>query len=200
MINSNFMHTVGRQFSFVPVAVAILAMAFLTACENDINKIKAIAAADATKPVQRTTGLDVIFSDSGFVKFQMQSPLMLEYAIKNPYKVLPKGVKIVFLDKDVKPAGQIVADSAIMLKDDKFIEFHRNVVAQNAEGTVYKSEELIWDQIKKIYYSNKPVEMTKVGGDIMRGSSFTSDDKLQHPIFQNSTAVIHVNGSNFSQQ
>ena len=194
------MHIVSRQFSFVPVAVAILAMAFLTACENDINKIKAIAAADATKPVQRTTGLDVIFSDSGFVKFQMQSPLMLEYAIKNPYKVLPKGVKIVFLDKDVKPAGQIVADSAIMLKDDKFIEFHRNVVAQNAEGTVYKSEELIWDQIKKIYYSNKPVEMTKVGGDIMRGSSFTSDDKLQHPIFQNSTAVIHVNGSNFSQQ
>jgi hypothetical protein len=35
--------------------------------------------------------------------------------------------------------------------------------------------------------------MTKVGGDVMTGTSFVSDDKwLNHPVFQNSTAIIHV--------
>jgi LPS export ABC transporter protein LptC len=177
---------------------AIALVMFFSACENDINKIKEIAAADATKPIQRTTDIDVIFSDSALVKFRLLSPLYIEYKVKNPYSILPHGVKIIFLDKDVKEAGNIIADSATMRDDNKIIEFHRNVVATNAEGTVYKSDELIWDQKKKIYFSNKNVEMTKVGGDVMRGTSFTSDDKLQHPIFQNSTAIIHVNGDGFS--
>lgn len=193
------MRTGSNLFLRFFLSLASAALLLFSGCENDINKIKAIAAADATKPVQRTTDVDVIYSDSATVKFQLLSPLMLEYAIKNPYSVLPKGVKVIFLDKNVKEAGQIIADSAIMRDDNNFIEFRRNVVAQNAEGTVYKSDELIWDRAKNLYYSKKPVEMTKAGGDIMRGTSFKSDDKLQHPIFQNSTAVIHVNGSNFSQ-
>jgi hypothetical protein len=35
--------------------------------------------------------------------------------------------------------------------------------------------------------------MTKVGGDVLTGTSVVSDDKLLHPVFQNSTAIIHVN-------
>ncbi len=188
--------------SFFTIFLPALSMVMLlAACENDINKIKAIAAADATKPIQQTSDIDVIFSDSAIVKFRLTAPLMVEYMTpKNPYKVLPKGVKIIFLDKDVKEAGNIIADTGFMRDDNKLIEFRKNVVAKNAEGTVYKSDELIWDQKKKIYYSNKPVEMTKVGGDIMRGTSFTSDDNLKHPIFQNSTAVIHVNGDGLTQQ
>ncbi|MEO7211925.1 LPS export ABC transporter periplasmic protein LptC [Mucilaginibacter sp.] len=178
---------------------AMLAVMLFSACENDINKIKAIAAADATKPIQRTTDLDVIFSDSAQVKFRLTSPLYIEYKVEKPYGILPNGVKIIFLDKDAKEAGNIVADSASMHDDNKFIEFHKNVVAKNSEGTVYKSDELIWDQKKKTYSSNKPVEMTKIGGDVMRGTSFVSDDKLQHPIFQNSTAIIHVNGDGLTQ-
>lgn len=182
------------------IITAIFAVMLFSACENDLNKIQEIAAADATKPIQRTTDIDVIFSDSALVKFRLTSPLYIEYKVKEPYSILPKGVKIIFLDKEAKEAGNIVADSASMKDDNKYIEFHKNVVATNAEGTVYKSDELIWDQKKKMYLSNKPVEMTKIGGDIMRGTSFTSDDKLQHPIFQNSTAIIHVNGNSFSQQ
>jgi LPS export ABC transporter protein LptC len=190
-----------RPSFFTIFLPALLMVTLLAACENDINKIKAIAAADATKPIQQTSDIDVIFSDSAIVKFRLTAPLMVEYMTpKNPYKVLPKGVKIIFLDKNVKEAGNIVADTGFMRDDNKLIEFRKNVVAKNAEGTVYKSDELIWDQKKKIYYSNKPVEMTKVGGDIMRGTSFTSDDNLKHPIFQNSTAVIHVNGDGLTQQ
>ncbi|MBD1365669.1 LPS export ABC transporter periplasmic protein LptC [Mucilaginibacter sp. ZT4R22] len=197
MINKPFMLT--RLLSGKIWLSALCVVMLFSACENDINKIKEIAAADATKPIQRTTDLDVIFSDSALVKFRLTSPLYIEYKVEKPYGILPKGVKIIFLDKDAKEEGNIVADSASMHDDNKFIEFHKNVVATNSEGTVYKSDELIWDQKKKIYYSNKPVEMTKVGGDVMRGTSFTSDDKLQHPIFQNSTAIIHVNGDSFSQ-
>ncbi|MBK0378006.1 LPS export ABC transporter periplasmic protein LptC [Mucilaginibacter segetis] len=166
----------------------------LTACENDINKVKEIAAADATKPIERTTGVEVIYSDSAKVKAKLTTPLMINYKVeKNPYMIMPKGVKVIFYNGDLKIEGNIVADSAIQYENKKLIEFHKNVVATNTEGTVYKSDELIWDQTKKQIFSNKPVEMTRVGGDIMRGSSFTSDEGLHHPKFQNTTGVLHVN-------
>jgi hypothetical protein len=89
-----------RPSFFTIFLPALLMVMLLAACENDINKIKAIAAADATKPIQQTSDIDVIFSDSAIVKFRLTAPLMVEYMTpKNPYKVLPKGVKIIFLHK-----------------------------------------------------------------------------------------------------
>jgi len=172
---------------------AVLTVLFLSACENDLNKVKAIAAADATKPIQRTTGVTITLSDSGFVKAQVISPLLIEYATKkDPYKIMPNGVKVISYTHDLKEDGNIVADTGYYYDQKQLIVFRKNVVATKSDGTVYRSEELIWDQAKKQVYSNKKVRMTKVGGDEMTGTSFVSDDKLSNPVFQNSTAIIHV--------
>lgn len=183
-----------KQLSIYLPAVCIAML--LSACENDLNKVKAIAAADATKPIQRTTQVDMILSDSGFVKAQLTAPLLIQYDTrKNPYSVMPKGVKVVVYDRKVQQDGNIVADTGYYYKDKDLIVFRKNVVATRSDGTTYKSEELIWDQLKKKTYSNKQVLMTKPDGDQMTGTSFESDDKLKNPIFQNSTAIIHVDGS-----
>jgi hypothetical protein len=168
-----------------------------SACENDLNKVKEIAAADSTKAIDKTIGVEMIFSDSAIVKLKLTAPLSLSYKDKkkNPITIMPKGVKVVFYDAKIKEIGNIVADTGIQKEAEKLIIFHKNVVATNTEGTVYKSEELIYDQAKKQIYSNKNVLMTKVGGDQMTGTSFVSDDKLKHPIFKNSTAIIHVDSS-----
>jgi LPS export ABC transporter protein LptC len=170
---------------------AVFTGLLLSACENDINKVKAIAAADATKPIQRTTGVDVIFSDSGIVKAQMITPLMIDYDTKvNPYSVMPKTVKVILYAED----GNVIADTGYFYKEKSLIIFRKNVVATKGDGTVYKSEELIWDMKKKQIYSNKKVVMTKPNGDEMTGTSFLTDDKFLNPVFQNSTAIIHVDG------
>ena len=173
-------------------AVFIMAL-FLSACENDLNKVKAIVAADATKPIQRTTGVDMILSDSFVVKARLTSPLLIDYATKNnPYRVMPKGVRVVLYNPSLTSDGNIIADTGYYYETKQLVKFKKNVVATRNDGTVYRSEELIWDMNKKQAYSNQKVVMTKVNGDVMTGSSFVSDDKLRHPVFQNSTAVIHV--------
>jgi len=167
----------------------------LSACENDLNKVRAIAAADATKPLQKTIDVHVIYSDSAVVKAELTAPLLLQYQTKNPYSEMPNGVKVVFYNAGLVRAGDIIADSAVNYESKNLIVFRKNVVATNTEGTTYKSDELIWDQKTKQIYSNKAVLMTKVGGDETRGTSFKSDDKLLNPIFQNATAIIHVDNS-----
>ncbi|GGH17151.1 LPS export ABC transporter periplasmic protein LptC [Mucilaginibacter phyllosphaerae] len=170
---------------------AVFAALLLSACENDINKVKAIAAADATKPIQRTTGVDMIFSDDAIVKARLLTPLMIDYDTKkNPYTIMPKGVKVILYSED----GNVIADTGFYYKEKDLIVFRKNVVATKGDGSVYRSEELMWDMKKKQIYSDKKVVMTKPNGDEMTGTSFLSDDKFLNPVFQNSTAVIHVNG------
>ncbi|MDB5060961.1 MAG: hypothetical protein JWP67_804 [Mucilaginibacter sp.] len=174
-----------------------ISLLLFSACENDLNKVKAIAAADSTKAIDKTTGVEMIFSDSAIVKLKLTAPLSISYKDKkkNPITVMPKGVKVIFYDAKIKEMANIVADTGIQREAEKLIIFRKNVVATNTEGTVYKSEELIYDQAKKQVYSNKNVVMTKVTGDQMTGTSFVSDDKFKHPIFKNSTAIIHVDSS-----
>lgn len=184
------------RLNYLAICLPVLfaGMLFLSACENDLNKVKEITAADATQPIQRTTGVTMIYSDSAKVKAKVTTPLLIDYQTKTPYKIMPKGVKVIFYNANLKEEGNIIADTGYYYDTKNIIKFHKNVVATNPEGTVYKSEELIWDQAKKQIYSTKQVVMTKVGGDVMTGTSFVSDQNLKNPVFQNSTAIIHVNG------
>jgi len=178
------------------LAALLMGMLLFGACENDLKKIKEISAKQSTSEVDSTTDVDVIYSDSAKVKLHMIAPLLLEHKddkhTEKAYEEMPRGVRIVFYDTTRKESGNIVADSAIRHTLAGIIEFHKNVVATNAQGDTYRSEELIWDTNKKIIYSNKPVQLNKVTGDVLNGVSFTSDDKLTQPQFGHGNGLIHV--------
>ncbi|RFZ91887.1 LPS export ABC transporter periplasmic protein LptC [Mucilaginibacter conchicola] len=167
----------------------------LSACENDLNKVRAIAAADATKPIQRTTGVDMIVNDSSKLKARLLTPLLLEYDTKDSlaHKFMPNGVKVILFNGNTKPEGTITADTGYFYDAKELVKFKKNVVAVNDEGTKYQSEELLWDRKTNKVYSNQKVLMTKPTGDQMEGTSFESVG-LKNPIFQNATAIIHVEG------
>jgi len=181
------------------LAALLLGMALLNACENDLNKIKEISAKQSTNPIQRTTGVDVIYSDSARVKLRMLAPLLLQLddpkKPENEYDEMPKGVKIIFYDTARRESGSIVADSAVQHRKARIIEFHHNVVAVNQAGDVFRSDELIWDQVKKIMYSNKPATINMATGDVLQGVNFLSDDKLNNAKFGQSTATFYVTDS-----
>jgi LPS export ABC transporter protein LptC len=177
----------------------IAGLLLFSACENDMKAIQKISAQEVSKPINRTTGLDVIYSDSGKVKYRITAPLLLEYTDKG-YREMPKGVKIIGFDpkNTMKEKSELVADYGIERQKDKVIELRRNVVATNEKGEKFKSDELIWDQTKKIYYSNKPVQLTFADGTIFYGSGATSSESMYPWTIQNTTGQIPVN-QNFGQ-
>ncbi|MEO8886343.1 MAG: LPS export ABC transporter periplasmic protein LptC [Mucilaginibacter sp.] len=178
------------------LAVLLTGMLLVASCENDINKIKEISAQESEKPVQETDSVDVIYSDSAKVKLRMLTPVLIDYndTAKNavPYKTTPKGVKIIFFDSLAREAGNIVADSGIQYPKTSIMEFHKNVVATNAEGSTFKSDELIWDQAKKKIYSNKPVTINEISGNVVYGTNFVSDERLTHPFFNTGSGSFNV--------
>ena len=164
-----------------------------SACENDINKIRELSANQANADVDTIHNVDMIFSDSATVRFRMLAPLLLEYQGKKPYNLAPKTVKIVFFNKDdITENGSITADTGIQSGDGNKLEFHKNVVAKNAKGETFKSDELIWDKNTKTMYSNKVVQIRMANGDIMNGTGFKSDQTMAHWTMTQSTGIFNV--------
>ncbi|MES2377309.1 MAG: LPS export ABC transporter periplasmic protein LptC [Bacteroidota bacterium] len=186
------MHSRAKQVASLLLPALLFGMLLLSACENDLNKIKEVSSKQVSQPIDTTRGVEVIYSDSAILKGIMRTPLMIHYAIAKPYYKMPSGVKVILYDAFAKETGNIVADSGVYRFSEKIIEFHHHVVCTNDKGETFKSDELIWDQVKKTIYSRKPVQMTTPSGDIMNGIDFTSDDDLHHPIMKQGTGQIYV--------
>src|ERR1700712_2518815 len=188
-----------KQLSNLFLPLAMVGMALITGCENDLKDIQKISASEVNKPIERYTGVDVIYSDSAKVKAHMTAPLMINYKVKKPYTEMPKGVKIIFYDNNLVESSTIVADYAIRREIEKVIELRKNVVGTNAKGDTFSSEELIWDEATKQIHSNQLVHVKMADGSITDGTSFTSDENFDHWIMQQGKGIIHVNDKDIAQ-
>lgn len=203
-----------------PFLGALLIGGLLSSCENDIKQLRKISEQENSKPVDRTTGVDIIFSDSSHVKLHLVSPLMLQYnnhntgntatpaanpaasatdKSKNPYMVMPKGVKGTFYDDSLRVSSTIVADSAIRREREQLIELYKHVVATNQKGDVFKSDELIYNQATHKVTSSKPVTITSANGDVINGDGLVTNEKFSPWTLSNTRAVLMVN-KNIEQQ
>lgn len=181
------------KLPYLYLPALFICMLLISACENSLNDIQKIASKEENKPISRSTGVDVIYSDSAKVKAHLTAPLMIEFEdTPKPYKEMPKGVKIIFYDSDLKESGNIVSDYAVQREKENIIEFRKNVVATNAKGQVFKSEELIYDMNTKKMYSKLPVEILSPGGDVVDGIGFDSNESFYPWHIQQTTGVWHV--------
>jgi LPS export ABC transporter protein LptC len=167
-------------------------MLLLSACENSLNDIQKIASKEEDKPISRSTDVEVIYSDSAKVKARLTAPLMIELDDAKPYQEMPKGVKIIFYDDFLKVKGTITSEYAINREKENTITFRKNVVATNAQGETFKSEELIYDQTAKKIYTNKPVQIDMGNGDVMQGVGANSNESLYPWHIDQSTGIFHV--------
>ena len=171
----------------------LICMLLLNACENSLNDIKKIQSEEENKPISKSTGVDVIYSDSAKVKARMTTPLMIDYDdVLKPYREMPNGIKVVFYDEFLKQKGVITADYSLQREKENIIEFRKNVVATNANGETFKSEELIYDQNSKKIYSTKPVQINMSGGNVMYGIGFHSNESMYPWTIDKSNGIFHV--------
>ena len=111
---------------------------------------------------------------------------------KQPYQEMPKGVKMLFYDDDLSVKGTLTADYAINKEKENVIIFRNNVVVTNAQGQVFKSEELIYDETGKSFHTDKHVEINLGNGDVMEGVGAKSNESLYPWTIDKSTGIFHV--------
>lgn len=162
------------------IGVCFLICVFLfSSCENDLKDIEQISAKKLAVRVDKTIGVTVIYSDSAVVKAKMITPEYLHYKTDKPYIEMQKGVTVIFYDERQQETSRVTADYAIRRENEKLVELKRNVVATNNRGQTFKSEELIWDEAKGRFISNRLVSITSQGNTLY-GTNFWSNQDFSY--------------------
>ncbi|WP_374165832.1 LPS export ABC transporter periplasmic protein LptC [Arcticibacter sp. MXS-1] len=166
---------------FIWLLTLAYASVLLTACENDLREVEKVSSQKKSVPVDKSTGVEIIYSDSAKVKAKVITPELNRYHTKNPYYEMPKGATVIFFDENQKESSRIVSDYAIQHENSRVVEMRKNVVGTSVKGDVFKSDELIYDPRRpNPVYSTKLVTITQPNGNIVFGNGFSSDEDFKH--------------------
>ncbi|HQT24953.1 LPS export ABC transporter periplasmic protein LptC [Daejeonella sp.] len=174
-------------------AVFYIGIIMFFACENDLRKVEQISAKKMLVPVDKSTGVEIIYSDSAIVKAKLITPELLNFKTEKPYIEMNKGVTVIFYDQNQQESSRVKADYAIRRERENIVELKRNVVATNIKGETFKSDELIWDETKRRFYSNKLVSITS-NQNILHGTSFWANEDFSYYEIVQSTGDLRLTG------
>ena len=96
-----------------------------------------------------------------------------------------------FFDENQQETSNIIADYAIRHEHENIVELRKNVVATNKDGKIFKSDELIWDNNQRRFYSNKLVTIITPNQTVY-GTEFWANDKFTYYEIKQSTGDFDV--------
>lgn len=174
----------------LPLTIVLLGAILSIACENDIKDIDRLANIQKEEAVDISKDVTVIYSDSAKVKAELKAPEMRVYHDSTGNYEFEKGVQIIFFDDQAKEMQRVTSEYALQKHLEGLTEFRKNVVITKVDGTVIKTEELIYDEKNKKYYGSQPITAEyNDGRTSAQGTSFTADADFNDIRFMNGTAI-----------
>lgn len=174
-------------------AVFSIGIVLQFACENNLREVEKISAKKLIVPVDKSTGVEIIYSDSAHVKAKLITPELLNFKTEKPYIEMRKGVTVIFFDQNQQESSRVRSDYAIRRERENRVELRRNVVVTTIKGETFKSDELIWDETKKRFFSNKLVSITSKD-NVLHGTSFWANEDFSYYEIVQSTGDLRLTG------
>ncbi len=168
---------------------ASVAMLFLFSCNNDIKQVQEITRED-NLPMDVQENLVLQYSDSSFVRLQLEAPLAESYTqLDDPQRKFPKGIEVFFFDSQGVQETRLKANQANNFINKRLWHATGDVVVVNRKGEQLNTEELYWDEKKEKIYSDVFVKIT-TGKEIIMGEGFESDQNFDNYVINKVTGQI----------
>lgn len=163
----------------VAPAILVGATAFLFSCANDTSQIQ-----DLISPVDTATvsvyNSELIYTEMGQIKIKVSAPITRYYQFaEEPYTNFDEGIELYTFNDNMELESKITSKFAQHLDKQDVWVARNNVVAQNYKGEVLYTEELYWDQKKRIIYTDVNVHIKTEGGFVY-GRGLISDDAFDN--------------------
>lgn len=159
----------------------IMVMSLIFSCRNDIEKINKLDNPD-TIPAAHATDVEIIVSDSSFVRIKIVSPELKEFPKVDslePKTEFPQGLVATFYNKSMNVESTLVAGYAIYHQKQKLFEASKNVIIKNfTQDQELHTDLLWWDEINEKIWSDRAVTIITVNGTTYGDSGFESDQNF----------------------
>lgn len=159
----------------------IMVMSLVFSCGNDIEKINKLDNPD-TIPSAHATDVEIIVSDSTFVRIKIKSPELKEFPKVDsvePKTEFPRGLVATFYNKSMQVESTLVAGYAIYHQKRKLFEASKNVVIKNfTQDQELHTNLLWWDETNEKIWSDQAVTIITPRGTTYGDSGFASDQNF----------------------
>lgn len=172
-----------------------LSSCVLQACSgDDLKNVSTVSTKKITLSTDRTEGVEIIYSDSARVKGRGLAPILdkITPSSGGSYEEMPKGVTIYFFDPKGNPTGNLVCEYAIRKEAELKTTFKKNVIVKNEKGDTFKSEELIWDEGRKLFFSTQRVYVTTPEGNNVDGIDFEAPQDFSSYKLKQGSGQVNV--------
>lgn len=170
---------------------ASVAVLFLFSCSNDIKQVQEITRED-NLPMDVQEDLALQYSDSSFVRLQLEAPLAESYTqLAEPERKFPKGIEVFFFDSYGVQETRLRANQATNYINKRMWHATGDVVVVNRKGEQLNTEELYWDEKKEKIYSDVFVKIT-TGKEIIMGEGFEADQNFDNYVISKVTGQIAI--------
>lgn len=152
----------------------------MISCSNDIEEVNAITSGLNTS-IDIGKKVMITYSDSAQTRVVIEGATIMKHnAVNNPKEEFPDGVKVTFLNANMKPSSWLTAESAIRDPKQKKVFVRGNVNFYNEDNDKLQSHELIWDEKDGRIYTDKFVKITRpMKGDTIYGLGFETDEEFK---------------------
>ena len=158
-----------------------------------MNVVKSLIV-EHDKPVESMFDVNTVISDSGQSKIVIIAKEINNYLKpEQSYMEMPRGIEVYFYDSLGVLSSSLKADYAVSYERKKMMEAKHHVVVTNPYGEKLITEHLIWDQKKKIIYTDKSVQVV-TKDKILLGDGFTADEKFETWEITNPNGDINASG------
>jgi LPS export ABC transporter protein LptC len=160
-------------------------------CSNDVEKVNAITD-KKTYPEFTVKDMHLLRTDSGKIVVRIEAPVFDRYQTDDSYIEFPKGVKVYMYDEYPHIQSSITANYAKQFEAKKIWEARNNVVAVNFKGEKLNTEQLFWDENKKIIYSEKFTRVITPDGVFYGQNGFEADQSFTRWKLLNTSGTVNV--------
>ena len=188
-----------RPFKIFASIAAAFGAAMFVSCKNDIDQVNALTQERELLP----TVIDTFFmvrSDSGQVVMHLRAAqVVMEPSTKDRSLIDRKasgGVEMIMYQAGTDSIkAHLTSHRAIEHAASKLFEALGDVVVINDQQDTIRTERLLWDQRKRIFYTDQFARIVRDGDVLMPQKGFEADENFRWYNLFNSKGDINIEDS-----
>lgn len=176
----------------------ICALSLLAGCTNRKSDIEALMSKTSVQE-DRATGVTIIYSKGGKVEARLFSKTFIRNEVaRPPYVDLKDGLKAEFYGDSLRLTNTLTAGSGRWYEREGNIVLRDSVKVVNDKGEMLRTDELVWNEKLREFYTDKPVKIT-TATQIISGIGMESNQDFSWYRIKNITGAVAVEKSSLPE-
>jgi LPS export ABC transporter protein LptC len=168
----------------------MLVSVFLSGCVNSVEEVK--EAKGLIDPgVEKGKDVEMYYSEDGSVKMRIKAQTLTRYLTDEPYTEFSDGLIVDFYDDSLRSMSKLTAQYGVRYEKEGKTIVRNDVIVVNEKGEELSTEELIWDELEHVIYTDKQVKIT-TEDEVLYGTGLEADETMTEYTILKPEGIIKI--------